>query len=113
MLFRSIFNTTRVAGEGIALAIVAALLAAFTMTALRALPGVNTQDAALAAPLLAIGELRQAAGLLPHASAQEVAQAYGVGFHQLMQVLAAISTASALLILVFLRQPASAPSSAR
>lgn len=108
-----IFNTTRVAGEGIALAIVAALLAAFTTTALRALPGVNAQDAALAAPLLAIGELRQAAGLLPHASTQELAQAYGVGFRHLLQVLAAISTASALLILAFLRQPASAPASAR
>ena len=108
-----IFNTTRVAGEGIALAIVAALLATLTVTALRALPGVNAQDAALAAPLLAIGELRQAGALLPHASAQELAQAYGVAFRQLLQVLAAISTASALLILAFLRQGAGAPATAR
>ena len=108
-----IFNTTRVAGEGIALAIVAALLATLTVTALRALPGVAAQDAALAAPLLAIGELRQAGALLPHASAQELAQAYGVAFRQLLQVLAAISTASALLILAFLRQGAGAPATAR
>jgi hypothetical protein len=108
-----IFNTTRVAGEGIALAIVAALLAALTVTALRALPGVNAQDAALAAPLLAIGELHQAGALLPHASTQELAQAYGVAFRQLLQVLAAISTASALLILAFLRQGTGAPAPAR
>ena len=108
-----IFNTTRVAGEGIALAIVAALLATFTVTALRALPGVNAQDAALAAPLLAVGELRQAAALLPHASVQELAQAYGAAFRHLLQVLAAISTASALLLLAFLRQPADTPVAAR
>lgn len=108
-----IFNTTRVAGEGIALAIVAALLATFTLTALRALPGVHAADALLAAPLLAIGELRQAAALLPQTGTQELAQAYGAAFRQLLQVLAAISTASALLILAFLRQPAAAPASAR
>ena len=108
-----IFNTTRVAGEGIALAIVAALLATFTVTALHALPGVTAQDATLAAPLLAIGELRQAGALLPHANVQELSQAYGVAFRQLLQVLAAISTASALLILIFLRQPAATPATAR
>ncbi len=108
-----IFNTTRVAGEGIALAIVAALLATLTVTALHALPGVTAQDATLAAPLLAIGELRQAGVLLPHASVQELSQAYGAAFRQLLQVLAGISTASALLILVFLRQSAGAPATAR
>lgn len=108
-----IFNTTRVAGEGIALAIVAALLAAMTLTALRALPGVAAADAALAAPLLAIGELRQAAQLLPQVNPEQLAQAYGTAFRHLLQVLAAISMASALLILAFLRQPAGAAAGTR
>ena len=101
-----IFNTTRVAGEGIALAIVAALLATFTLAALRAVPGVSAPDAALAAPLLAIGQLQQAGQLLPQLGAAELAAAYGLAFHHLLQVLAAISGATAVLLLVFLRQPA-------
>lgn len=96
-----IFNTTRVAGEGIALAIVAALLATFTLAALRAVPGVSAPDAALA-----IGQLQQAGQLLPQLGAAELAAAYGLAFHHLLQVLAAISGATAVLLLVFLRQPA-------
>ena len=108
-----IFNTTRVAGEGIALAIVAALLATFTLTALRALPGMAAHDAALAAPLLAIGELRQAGQLLPQFPPAELTHAYGAALRQLLYLLAAISTASALLLLVFLRQPAGATLTSR
>lgn len=108
-----IFNTTRVAGEGIALAIVAALLATFTLAALRTVPGVAAHDAALAAPLLAIGQLRAAAQLLPQAGLHELAAAYGLAFHHLLQVLAAISATTAMLMLVFLRQPAGAPAAAR
>src|SRR5471032_2262686 len=103
-----IFNTTRVAGEGIALAIVSALLAALTFTALRAVPGIDAQQAALAAPFLAIGELQHAGQLLPQLDMTALAQAYGTAFRHLLYVLAAITVASSLLLLAFLRHPASA-----
>ncbi|KAB8044290.1 MFS transporter [Janthinobacterium aquaticum] len=98
-----IFNTTRVAGEGLALAIVAALLASFVLTALLALPAIAPQQAALAAPLLAAGDLHGASALLPQLPASQLMQAYGDAMHHLLQVLAAISLLSALLLLVFLR----------
>ena len=103
-----IFNTTRVAGEGLALAIVSALLGTLTVAALGKVPGLGAQQATLAAPFLALGELRHAGALLPHLPAAELVQAYGVAFRHLLYVLAGITTASALLILAFLRQPASA-----
>ena len=103
-----IFNTTRVAGEGLALAIVSALLGTLTVAALGNVPGIGAAQTALAAPFLALGELRHAATLLPHLPAAELAQAYGTAFRHLLYVLAGITTASALLILAFLRQPAGA-----
>ncbi len=103
-----IFNTTRVAGEGLALAIVSALLGTLAMAALGKVSGLAPEQAALAAPFLALGELRHAGELLPQASAAELAQAYGAAFRHLLYVLASITTASALLILAFLRHPAGA-----
>ncbi|PHV13984.1 MFS transporter [Janthinobacterium sp. BJB303] len=103
-----IFNTTRVAGEGLALAIVSALLGTFTVAALGGTAGIGAQQAAQAGPFLALGELRHAATLLPQAGAAELAQAYGIAFRHLLYVLASITTASALLILAFLRHPAPA-----
>ncbi|MNM38686.1 hypothetical protein D3C81_494480 [compost metagenome] len=105
-----IFNTTRVAGEGLALAIVSALLGTLTVAALGKVPGIAAQQAALAAPFLALGELRHAGELLPQAGAAELAQAYGTAFRHLLYVLASITTASALRILAFLRHPAGSPS---
>ena len=99
-----IFNTTRVAGEGLALAIVSAVLGTFTVAALDG-AGVGAQQAAQAGPFLALGELRHAATLLPQAGAAELAQAYGTAFRHLLYVLASITTTSALLILAFLRHP--------
>jgi len=100
-----IFNTTRVAGEGLALAIVSAVLGTLTVAALGQVPGIAPQQAALAAPLLALGELRHAGELLPQAGAADLAQAYGTAFRHLLYVLAGITTTSALLILAFLRHP--------
>lgn len=107
-----IFNTTRVAGEGLALAIVSALLGTLTVAALVS-TGSGAEQAAHAGPFLALGELRHASTLLPHAPAAELAQAYGTAFRHLLYVLASITTASALLILAFLRHPANAADAAR
>ena len=103
-----IFNTTRVAGEGLALAIVSALLGTLTLAALGKVTGLAPDQAALAAPFLALGELRHAGTLLPQAAIAELAQAYGTAFRHLLYVLASITSASALLILAFLRHPAGA-----
>ena len=103
-----IFNTTRVAGEGLALAIVSALLGTLTVAALGKVTGLAPDQAALAAPFLALGELRHAGTLLPQAAIAELAQAYGTASRHLLYVLASITSASALLILAFLRHPAGA-----
>lgn len=107
-----IFNTTRVAGEGIALAIVSAMLAALALAALLSVPGIDMQQATLAAPFLAIGELQHAGTLLPQLDLAALAQAYGTAFRHLLYVLAAITIASSLLLLAFLRHPASADETA-
>ncbi len=103
-----IFSTVRVAGEGIALAMVTALLAGFITPHLPAsLEVVSLQTAA---QQLAMGELRQALALLPAqhyaAAALDLQKAYGQAFAQLLYVLAAIATVSALVVLGLLR-PAS------
>jgi hypothetical protein len=101
-----IFNTTRVAGEGLALAIVSAVLGSFTVAALGGgIAGIGAAQAAQAGPFLALGELRHAGELLPQAGAADLAQAYGTAFRHLLYVLAGITTTSALLILAFLRHP--------
>ena len=99
-----IFNTTRVAGEGLALAIVAALLASFVLKALQGLPGVSAGQAALAAPLLAAGHLHESAQLLLQCDEQALVHIYGEAFRRLLKILAGISTLTALLIPACLRQ---------
>jgi len=99
-----IFNTTRVAGEGIALAIVAALLASFTETGLREAQFAGADAATLgeASNRLAMGDLASAMGMLPHATSAELVKFYGDAFHLLLYVLAAITVLSALMVFGFL-----------
>jgi MFS family permease len=99
-----IFNTTRVAGEGIALAIVAALFASFTETSLRgaAFARVDTATLGEAANRLAMGDLSMAAAMLPHATRVELIHLYGGAFHVLLYVLAGITVLSALMVFGFL-----------
>jgi MFS family permease len=99
-----IFNTTRVAGEGIALAIVAALLASFTETSLRGgvFAGVDAATLGEAANHLAMADLSTAAALLPHATRAELIHLYGTAFRTLLYVLAGITVLSALMVFGFL-----------
>jgi len=103
-----IFSTVRVAGEGIALAMVTAMLAGFITPHLPA--ALDAASLQTAAQQLAMGELRQALALLPAqpdaAAALGLQKAYGQAFAQLLHVLAAIATVSALVVLGLLR-PAS------
>lgn len=95
-----IFNTVRVAGEGIALAVVGAGL-----TALLAARLGHGQAGAAAAQRLVTGDLAQALVLLPGAARATLVQAYAQAFATLTQVLAGITLATAGVVFLFLRGP--------
>ena len=86
-----IFSTTRVAGEGIALAVVIAVLATFAQTGLAdRLAGMGLRapaGMAEAAQLLATGDLGGAASMLPGTGAPLLRQAYGAAFGEVLHVL--------------------------
>jgi len=93
-----IFSTTRVAGEGIALAIVGAMLAGLAQSRLHAIATAPSATLAQAAHRLAMGDLPRAMALLPQASEQALVQGYGDAFRLLLYILAAITVASAALV---------------
>jgi hypothetical protein len=99
-----IFNTTKVAGEGITLAMVNAILAAFTSSVLwQAHPGTQTTKViGEAARHLATGDLAKTAELLPQASAGSLAAAYGSAFDMLIYVLIAITLVAAIVVFALL-----------
>lgn len=98
-----IFSTTRVAGEGIALALVVALLAGLLQHGLasQAPPG----ESLLAARQLAGGDLAASAGSLPTLSREGLLHIYSQAFSQLLQVLMAITLLAALVVRVALHEP--------
>ncbi|SES70803.1 MFS transporter [Stenotrophomonas indicatrix] len=97
-----IFGTVRVAGEGIALAAVTALLA--TLICQR-LPGAYAPALGKAAVYLATGALQSAQPLLPGSTALQLQRASGEALAQLLHVLSALTAGSALLLHVLLRPP--------
>jgi hypothetical protein len=108
-----IFSTTRVAGEGIALAIVSAILAAFAHSGLAtALPG---QDAATprslteAAQNVATGNIDHALSLVADLSRSSLIGIYTTAFESLLYILIAITVVSALVVFVFLGDTATEP----
>ncbi|MFM0741091.1 MFS transporter [Paraburkholderia xenovorans] len=107
-----IFSTTRVAGEGIALAIATALLAALSQANLaRLLPDASPTMAArvaVAAERLTTGGLTQAAASLPQLGVHELASSYTHAFTSLLHVLIAITLLSALASFAFLSRAGSA-----
>jgi MFS family permease len=108
-----IFSTTRVAGEGMTLAIAGAILAVLTRLrlsdALAAFPLASRDAAAEAAQRVATGDLPHAVALLPALGQPILAQAYDGAFRILLHILVAITLASALVVLGFLgRTPSTA-----
>lgn len=95
-----IFSTTRVAGEGLSLAVVGALLAAFAHNGLAAHFSGNALDEA--SQRLATGDLQQTLRLLPQASSTQLQQVYAASLHHLLLCLAAITLASALVVMLAL-----------
>ncbi|WP_430390099.1 MFS transporter [Dyella sp. 20L07] len=98
-----IFSTTRVAGEGIALAVVGALLAGLMQAGLHhALPMVESGQVASAAQRLAAGDLVHASVALPQASIAVMKASYAEAFHSVLRLLAMITAACALVVLCVL-----------
>ncbi|NWA25167.1 MFS transporter [Pseudomonas gingeri] len=94
-----IFSTTRVAGEGVAIAIVTALLSAFTAAHLG---GATTPDIVGAAQHLTTGDLAGAMQWLPGAGRAALAEGYSAAFRSLLLVLTAITVLTAAVVFLFL-----------
>lgn len=101
-----IFSTTRVAGEGISLAFVGAILSMLTHNALAARftgDAISPEAISQAAQRLATGNLTVAQQLITQASTAQLQQLYAVSLHPLLLCLMAITLFSALLVLLALR----------
>lgn len=110
-----IFSTTRVAGEGMTLAVAGAILAVLTRLrlsdALTAFPPVPRRAVAEAAQRVATGDLPHAVALLPVLGQPILAHAYDDAFRTLIHMLVAITLAAALVVLGFLGRTSSASNS--
>lgn len=101
-----IFSTTRVAGEGVALAVVAAMLAGLARSRLDEAGVADTAHALpAAAQRLAMGDLPHALALLPGADRALLVHAYGDAFHILLYLLGGITVLSAAMVCGFLTHP--------
>ena len=103
-----IFNTTRVACEGVAVAVVTATLSGLTAARLAAEGAASTANVA-AAQLLVTGNLGKAAQALPAAGTVELVRAYETAFDGLLVILAAITLVSATVVFLSLRGGSTAP----
>jgi len=104
-----IFSTTRVAGEGIALASVGALLAWIIQSGLiRSWPGTTSSPhtVARAAQQLATGALQQASTLLDTIPAADLRRVYAEAFDHLLLGLAAITVVCAIVVFSVIGAPA-------
>ena len=101
-----IFGTTRVAGEGIALAIVSAVLTALTQSNLSSMLMLTSAAApeqiSEAAQRLAAGDLHHASALFPQVSPLIFSQSYTEAFRSLLHVLIIITILSAFAVFAFL-----------
>jgi MFS family permease len=102
-----IFSTTRVAGEGIALAIATAVLAALVHTSLaQVVPDTSAQATARiaeAAHLMTAGNMAHAALVLPEVSHRALSTNYADAFTSLLHALIVITLLSAVATFAFLR----------
>ena len=100
-----IFSTTRVAGEGVALAVVSAVLSALTASHL-------PNGSAAAAQRLATGDLAGAALALPNLGRTVLTQGYSAGFETLL-LLTGITVLTAVVVFLSLGRGAHAPETDR
>ncbi|MDP9032933.1 MAG: MFS transporter, partial [Pseudomonadota bacterium] len=98
-----IFNTTRVASEGVALAITMAVLGALVAHHLKGLAGA---DVSVIAQGLVMGNVQLASAALPP---EALRSAYIAGFNTLLQLLAGFTVLTALVVLAFMGRNSIAP----
>ncbi|MDR3515723.1 MAG: hypothetical protein P4M00_07900 [Azospirillaceae bacterium] len=98
-----IFGTTRVAGEGVALAIVNAVLAGLAKNRLTVFAPQGGLDVGPVAQKLAMGDVHGAAALLPNLALYEIQESYSAAFQHLCDVLIAITLVAAFIIFALLR----------
>ncbi|MFJ6322636.1 MULTISPECIES: MFS transporter [unclassified Rhizobium] len=94
-----IFSTTRVAGEGVALAVVSAILSAFIQSNLGADAG---EQASSAAQRLVTGNLAAAASSVPAIGHDALISGYGDAFSSLLWLLTAITAITAIVVFTVL-----------
>jgi sugar phosphate permease len=94
-----IFSTTRVAGEGVALAVVSAVLSELTKGRILSSGGRTSE----AAQRLVTGDLADARTLVPDVSPATVVQNYSDAFGTLLGLLTIITLITATVVLLFLR----------
>jgi MFS family permease len=97
-----IFSTTRVAGEGVAVAVVTALLSAFTASNLKSYSPNVISDAIGAAQHLVTGDMTDALSLLPAAGVSALALGYNAAFSTLLLTLMSITVLTAVVVFLFL-----------
>ncbi|MDE1991237.1 MAG: MFS transporter [Rhizobiaceae bacterium] len=94
-----IFSTTRVAGEGVALAVVSAILSSLIGSNLGSLAGNHSSEVA---QLLVTGDLNGAAASAPAIGHAALIQGYSDAFSALLWLLTAITTVTAIVVFTFL-----------
>lgn len=99
-----IFGTVRVAGEGVALAVVSATLATMIAATLHHDAGVSALFSAQAGQRLAVGDAAGASALSPQLGGAVLMQAYQSAFATLSWVLAGITTLCAVAVFLLLTQ---------
>lgn len=99
-----IFSTTRVAGEGVALAVVSAILSAFIQSNLGTSAG---EHASAAAQRLVTGNLAAAASNVPAIGHDVLIQGYTNAFSALLWLLTAITLTTAIVVFSFLGRASS------
>jgi hypothetical protein len=102
-----IFNTARVAGEGVTLAIVGALLAGLVRSHLEyAAIGLPHTAIAEAAHRVATGDMAHAVKTLPEIAPSVMVASYADAFQSLLHILTVITVLSAMVVFAFLAKPA-------
>ena len=97
-----IFNTTRVAGEGLALAVVSAVLSALTAGHLATAGLGQPRKLVAAAQRLVTGDLPAAQALLQGTGRDQLVVQYGLAFSGLLVVLTIITIVTAVVVFLFM-----------
>jgi len=97
-----IFSTTRVAGEGVAVAVVSAVLSGLTAQHLATSTAEQSKSMNEAAQRLVTGDLATAASILPETARELLVASYSAAFSTLLLILTSITVLTAVVVFLFL-----------